>query len=118
MDDARWHWRGRVWAHLVSDSSYDELHAFAARLGIPRRAFQGDHYDVPAEYREAAIALGAAAVDSRHLVKRLRASGLRLTPAERRQLPRQVATGGGIEGQVSPIGEIEAAPTGKGLDES
>jgi hypothetical protein len=118
VDDAKWHWRGRVWAHLVSDSSYDELHAFAARLGIPRRAFQGDHYDVPAEYREAAIALGAAAVDSRHLVRRLRASGLRLTPAERRQLPRQVAPSPGIEGPVGPIGDVEAAPTGKGLDES
>jgi hypothetical protein len=118
VDDARWHWRGRVWAHLVSDTSYAELHAFAARLGIPRRAFQGDHYDVPEEYREAAIGLGAAAVDSRYLIRRLRASGLRLSPAQRRQLPRQVATGGGIEGQVSPVGEIEAIPTGKAADES
>jgi hypothetical protein len=117
VDDARWHWRGRVWAHLVSDSSYDELHAFAAELGIPRRAFQGDHYDVPAEYREAAIARGAAAVDSRHLVRRLRASGLRLTPAERRQLPRQVAPGPGVEGPVGPIADVEAGPTGKAVED-
>jgi hypothetical protein len=33
----------------VSVESYDELHAMAAALGIPRRAFQGDHYDVPAD---------------------------------------------------------------------
>ena len=118
VDDARWHWRGRVWAHLVSDTSYAELHAFAAQLGIPRRAFQGDHYDVPEEYREAAIALGAAAVDSRHLVRRLRASGLRLSPTQRRQLPCQVAAGSGIQGQVSPVGDIEAAPKGEGTDES
>jgi Protein of unknown function (DUF4031) len=84
VDDARWHWRGRVWAHLVSDSSYDELHAFAARLGIPRRAFQGDHYDVPAEYRQDAIDLGASPVTSRELLRRLQGAGLRLRPAARR----------------------------------
>lgn len=77
VDQAVWPWRGRRWAHLVSDESYDELHAFAERLGIPRRAFQGDHYDVPAEAREQAIALGAEAVDARVLVRRLNASGLR-----------------------------------------
>jgi hypothetical protein len=77
VDQAIWPWRGRRWAHLVSDESYDELHEFAARLGIPRRAFQGDHYDVPADYREAAIRLGAEPVDARVLVRRLRAAGLR-----------------------------------------
>ena len=62
---------------MVSDESYDELHAFAEQLGIPRRAFQGDHYDVPAEYRERAIELGAVPITSRELVRRLVASGLR-----------------------------------------
>lgn len=77
VDQAVWPWRGQRWAHLVSDESYDELHTFARRLGIPRRAFQGDHYDVPADYRAYAIELGAEAVDARVLVRRLRASGLR-----------------------------------------
>jgi hypothetical protein len=77
VDDARWRARGQKWAHLVSDRSYGELHAFADRLGIPRRAFQGDHYDVPSDYRERAIGLGATAVSSRELVGRLRAAGLR-----------------------------------------
>jgi Protein of unknown function (DUF4031) len=72
-----WPWRGRLWAHLVSDESYDELHAFARRLGIPVDAFQGDHYDVPTEARERAIALGASVVTAHELVTRLRASGLR-----------------------------------------
>jgi hypothetical protein len=84
VDEARWPWRGRYWAHLVSDVSYDELHEFAARLGLPRRAFQGDHYDVPTEYRLTAIQLGALPVASRELVVRLRAAGLRQTPAARR----------------------------------
>jgi hypothetical protein len=77
VDAAIWPWRGRRWAHLVSDVSYEELHAFAARLGIPRRAFQGDHYDVPEELRVVAVALGATEVDGRVLVRRLRAAGLR-----------------------------------------
>jgi hypothetical protein len=62
---------------MVSDESYDELHAFAEQLGIPRRAFQGDHYDVPTDYRERAIELGAVPITSRELVRRLIASGLR-----------------------------------------
>ena len=41
----------RHWSHLVSDTSFEELHAFAARLGIPRRFFQGDHYDLPPHLR-------------------------------------------------------------------
>jgi hypothetical protein len=84
IDEARWWWRGKKWCHLISDSSYDELHDFAERVGIPRRGFQGDHYDVPEEYREDLIAAGAEQVESRELVRRLRAAGLRLTPAERR----------------------------------
>lgn len=85
VDQAVWPWRGRRWAHLVSDESYDELHAFAARLGIPRRAFQGDHYDVPADAREQAIELGAEAVDARVLVRRLNASGLRRPVRQHRE---------------------------------
>lgn len=77
VDPAIWPWRGRRWAHLVSDQSYDELHVFAERLGVPRRTFQGDHYDVPADLRERALAIGATAVDSRELVRRLRGAGLR-----------------------------------------
>jgi len=77
VDQAVWPWRGKRWAHLVSDESYDELHAFAERLGIPRRAFQGDHYDVPTDYRLKAIELGAEPVDARVLVRRLRGAGLR-----------------------------------------
>ena len=77
VDAAIWPWRGERWAHLVSDVSYDELHAFAARLQVPRRAFQGDHYDIPSALRERAIELGAEPVVARELLSRLRAAGLR-----------------------------------------
>ena len=77
VDAAIWPHDGRRWAHMVSDVSHDELHEFAERLGIPRRGFQGDHYDVPTEWRERAIEMGAVAVSSRELLQRLRAAGLR-----------------------------------------
>lgn len=77
VDPAVWPGRGRLWCHLVSDVSYDELHAFAGRLGMPIRAFDGDHYDLPAERRADAIAAGAIPVPSLELVERLVASGLR-----------------------------------------
>jgi len=68
---------GRLWSHLASDESYDELHEFARVLGIPERGFDRDHYDVPAEWYDQVIALGAQPVSSRELVKRLIAAGLR-----------------------------------------
>jgi hypothetical protein len=77
VDPAVWPWRGQLWSHLVSDLSYDELHAFAGRLGVPRRAFQGDHYDIPSSLRPAALALGAEDVPARELLRRLKAAGLR-----------------------------------------
>jgi len=91
MDEARWWYRGRKWCHLVSDVSLDELHAFADANAIPRRGFQGDHYDIPEEYRAGLIAAGAVVVESRELVRRLRGAGLRLTPNERRRRANEVA---------------------------
>jgi hypothetical protein len=77
VDRAVWPGRGRLWAHLVSDVSYCELHAFAEMLGAPPRAFDRDHYDLPEERVPVAIWLGAVMVPSREIVARLAASGLR-----------------------------------------
>jgi Protein of unknown function (DUF4031) len=63
--------RWRHWCHMVSDSSFDELHEFAARLGIPQRRFQGDHYDLPGPLRARAVALGAVEVGTGELVLRM-----------------------------------------------
>lgn len=68
---------GRLWSHLASDTSYDELHAFARELGIPERGFDRDHYDVPAEWYDQVVALGAHPVSSRELIRRLVDAGLR-----------------------------------------
>jgi hypothetical protein len=70
--------RGRMWSHLASDTSYDELHVFAQSLGVPARGFDGDHYDVSAEYYQSAVDAGAVPVRSRELVERLVRAGLRV----------------------------------------
>lgn len=77
VDAAVWPRHGTHWCHVVSDESYEELHAFAAAVGLPRRAFERDHYDVPASRRPAVIAAGAVPVTSRELLARLTAAGLR-----------------------------------------
>lgn len=73
----------RLFAHLVSDHSFQELHAFARALGLSPRAFDRDHYDVPEHLHARALELGARHVGSRELVTRLRASGLRRPKAAR-----------------------------------
>lgn len=77
IDDAAVPAHDRLWCHLASDTSFDELHAFVAPFGIPERGFDGDHYDVPVERRDDLIAAGAVAVTSRELVAALHAAGLR-----------------------------------------
>lgn len=68
VDEPIWEWRGRRWCHLTADDTL-ELHEFADRLGLRRRWFQSkpgrpwhDHYDIPEEWREKALGLGAVAL--------------------------------------------------------
>lgn len=53
-------------SHMIADT-IDELHAMADRLGLKRKWFQGDHYDVSKSVREAAIRAGAVPVELRQL---------------------------------------------------
>lgn len=69
---------GTLWSHLISDTSLEELHDFARRHGLPRRGFEGDHYDIPQQAYDALLAAGARPVSSREVVTALRRSGLRL----------------------------------------
>jgi hypothetical protein len=78
VDPPKWPAHGRLWGHLVSDTSLEELHAFARRLGIPPRGFDADHYDLPEEHLDTAIAAGAELVTSAELVRRLTQAGLRV----------------------------------------
>jgi len=88
VDPPLWPRHGRYWSHLVSDASLDELHAFAARAGLPRRAFDLDHYDVPDARHADLVALGAQPVSAGELIRRLRASGLRVPARDRPRHPR------------------------------
>ena len=83
IDPALWHRHGRLWGHLISDASLEELHAFAALAGLPRRGFDLDHYDVPDELHGALVELGAVPVTPHELIRRLRASGLRVRARDR-----------------------------------
>ena len=83
IDQPIWPAHNTVWAHIVSDESLDELHAFAERAGIPRRGFDLDHYDVPARKWAELVALGAQPVGVREFVQRLQASGLRVHQRDR-----------------------------------
>jgi predicted kinase len=73
-----------TWCHMATDGSFDELHAFAARLGLRRAWFQRDHYDLPPHGRAAAVALGAEEVSTSELLRRM--AGPRGDRARRRAL--------------------------------
>ncbi len=93
IDQPRWPAHGTHFAHLASDASLAELHAFAAATGLSCRAFDHDHYDVPAGRVQALVAAGAVPTDTRELAARLQAAGLRVrgparAPNRARVLPR------------------------------
>ncbi|MGP4088902.1 DUF4031 domain-containing protein [Streptomyces sp. KR55] len=77
IDPPAWPGHGRMWSHLISDVSYDELHKFAEELGAPRRAFERDHYDIPSHRYAEAVRAGAVEVSSREVVRLLQGAGLR-----------------------------------------
>ncbi|MCX4660963.1 DUF4031 domain-containing protein [Streptomyces uncialis] len=77
IDPPTWPGHGRLWSHLVSDVSYDELHAFAALIGVPPRAFDRDHYDIPSHRYADVVRAGAVETGSKDLVRRLTEAGLR-----------------------------------------
>ena len=84
IDEPIWPAHDTVWGHLVSDTSLDELHAFARAAGIPPRGFDNDHYAYPIHRREALIAQGAVPVTGRELLRRLQAAGLRVRQVDKR----------------------------------
>lgn len=68
MDNARNRFGRMLMAHMVADTEA-ELHEMAAKLGVARRHYQGDHYDICTTKRWAAIRLGAVPVSTREIVR-------------------------------------------------
>ena len=83
IDPPTWPAHGTVFSHLISDVSLAELHEFAAAAGISERAFDRDHYDVPAHLYEDLVRAGAKELSGAQLTRTLIASGLRIPLKER-----------------------------------
>ncbi len=114
---------GRMWSHLASDESFEELHRFARGLGIPERGFDRDHYDIPSDRYASVVAAGAVPISSRELIGRLRAAGLRRRKSEvlgsgrpGRMLvrPERLAVGSRV-GVVAPSGPVPPHRLERGL---
>ena len=83
IDPPTWPAHGTVFSHLISDASLAELHEFAATASISERAFDRDHYDVPAHLYEDLVRAGAKELSGAQLTRTLIASGLRIPLKER-----------------------------------
>lgn len=77
IDPPVWPYRGRLFSHVASDTSIEQLHAFARGLGLHPRSYDGDHYDLPAERYDEVVAAGARPVSNRELLAAVQAAGLR-----------------------------------------
>lgn len=72
-----------LWCHMITDDGLEELHAFAAALGLSPRRFQDHprhpHYDLLPTSRALALALGALPVTTREMARILNAKGQALS---------------------------------------
>lgn len=71
VDTARNKYHRMVMCHLMADS-LEELHAFAAQLGMKREWYQPvstPHYDLSLARRAMALKLGAVEIDNKKVVE-------------------------------------------------
>lgn len=64
VDDMRRRYRGMIMHQMIADSDA-ELHAMADAIGVRRRWFQGDHYDISVAKKAKALKRGAVAIGQR-----------------------------------------------------
>ena len=119
VDDAIWRWQGLQWAHLLADG-IDELHRFAADLGINRLSYQGPprtsvpHYDLTAYERRRAIARGAIACSRHEIVVVLRRARSEHRLAHMIETRGVVALNGAAAFAVRNIGGAEVSEASRG----
>lgn len=58
--------RTYVMSHMIADTE-EELHAMAAKIGVLRKWYHGDHYDITQAERALAIKVGARAITMQQL---------------------------------------------------
>ena len=66
VDTMRAPFKGMLMCHMIADSE-QELHAMAAAIGMQRKSYQRDHYDVSMEMKQLAIQRGAPEIGMREL---------------------------------------------------
>lgn len=64
VDNMRSGYRQMVMCHMLGDSE-SELHTMADQIGVKRRWYQGDHYDICLTKRTMALKAGAIEITAR-----------------------------------------------------
>ena len=86
VDDMRARFHEHIMCHMIADTEA-ELHQMAARIGIARRWYQDDHYDVTLDRRALALQFGAREITWREcglmtVLRRRDPAAPLVTPAE------------------------------------
>lgn len=68
VDNMRARYGRMIMCHMVADT-HEELHDMAARIGVARKWFQRNHYDICLKMRAKAVALGAKEIDQRETLR-------------------------------------------------
>src|ERR1051325_6794252 len=66
VDDMRAPYGRLIMCHMIADTEV-ELHAMADRIGVARKWYQGDHYDIALSKRALAVGFGAREITMRQL---------------------------------------------------
>lgn len=85
VDDMRARYGRLIMCHMIADTE-DELHEMAQSIGVARRWYQRDHYDIALSKRAQALQLGAKSITWRNcalmMAARRRDPSARLLTAE------------------------------------
>lgn len=67
VDDPLWRLGRMKMCHMMADTD-EELHSMVDKIGVQRKWFQGDHYDISLAKRSLAVKNGAVECTSKDLV--------------------------------------------------
>lgn len=66
VDDMKAKYGRMIMCHMIADNE-NELHTMAAKIGVARKWYQGDHYDIALSKRVLAVQYGAKEITWRQL---------------------------------------------------